>query len=73
MFLHSDWMSGITENENGQSTEGKADLVVRKWRNGKSNFIVPLNFEGKKMKFTEANNNFQAAPKNYYEKDENPF
>jgi len=73
MFLHSDWMSGIAEDENGNSTEGKADLVVRKWRNGKSNFIVPLIFEGKKMKFSEANSYNQISPKNFYEKDENPF
>lgn len=73
MFLHSDWMSGITADENGSTTEGKADLVVRKWRNGKSNFIIPLIFEGKKMKFTEERGMNYSQPKNYYEKDENPF
>jgi replicative DNA helicase len=55
MFLHSDFMSGVEHDEQGNSTEGKADLVVRKWRNGKNNFIVPLNFEGRKMKFSESN------------------
>lgn len=53
MFLHRDWMSGITEDESGNSTERQAHLVVRKWRNGMSNFIVDLDFEPGKMKFTE--------------------
>ena len=56
MFLHSDFMSGRTEDENGNSTEGQADLVIRKWRNGKNNFIVPLDFIGSKMKFIEREN-----------------
>lgn len=56
MFLHSDFMSGRTEDENSNSTEGQADLVIRKWRNGKNNFIVPLDFIGSKMKFIEREN-----------------
>lgn len=51
MFLHRDWMSGIAADENGNSTEYQADLVVRKWRNGKNNFIVPMDFDPPKMKF----------------------
>ncbi len=53
MFLHRDYMMGIEVDENGFSTERQADLVVRKWRNGKSNFIIPLDFDPPKMKFTE--------------------
>lgn len=54
MFLHSDFKSGLTEDENGNSTDGKAHLVIRKWRNGESNIIVDLDFDGPKMRFTEA-------------------
>lgn len=53
MFLHRDWMAGFQNNEDGGTTEFQADLVVRKWRNGKTNFIVPLDFDPPKMKFTE--------------------
>jgi len=75
MFLHSDWLSGIAQDEQGNTTEGKADLVIRKWRNGKSNFIVPLDFDGRKMKFTERNQQtFFAVPKNYSEPNkDDPF
>ncbi len=52
LFIHRDWMSGILEIE-GQSTERQADLVIRKWRNGKSNFIIPLDFDPPKMKFSQ--------------------
>jgi replicative DNA helicase len=51
MFLHRDWISGITENEQGQSTENTADLVVRKWRNAEPNLHVALGFDGPRMKF----------------------
>lgn len=79
MFLHRDFMSGYEADENGNSTERQADLVIRKWRNGKSNFIVPLDFDPPKMKFTERSNNFSGfvpVTNNYYEqekKDDNPF
>lgn len=53
MFLHRDFMAGIEVDENGNKTDRQADLVVRKWRNGKSNFIIPLDFDPPKMKFTE--------------------
>lgn len=51
MFIHRDWAVGITQDETGGSTEDKADLIVRKWRNGASNLHVPLGFNGPKMKF----------------------
>lgn len=77
MFLHRDFMAGYEANEDGTSTERQADLVVRKWRNGKSNFIIPLNFDPPKMKFTERKvNKFQAVSPSPYEKEKdepNPF
>ena len=76
MFLHRDFMSGYETDENGQSTERQADLVVRKWRNGRSNFIIPLDFDPPKMKFSERNSFTpitKTAPSNFYEKDDEPF
>lgn len=52
MFLHRDFMSGIEVDEEGRSTEDKADLVIRKWRNGKPNLHIKLHFEPEKMKFS---------------------
>lgn len=80
MFLHRDWMSGFETNDDGTTTEFEADLVVRKWRNGNANFTIKLDFEPKKMKFTErkgeiftisassSNNTYQQ-----YTTDDNPF
>lgn len=79
MFLHSDFMSGHTVDQEGYSTEGKCDLVIRKWRNGKNNFIIPLDFQAKKMKFIESKGNLvqQNNLSNYYQSkdndDESPF
>jgi replicative DNA helicase len=53
MFVHRDFMAGIEVDDDGNKTDRQADLVVRKWRNGKSNFIIPLDFDPPKMKFTE--------------------
>ncbi|MEO6706873.1 MAG: DnaB-like helicase C-terminal domain-containing protein, partial [Ginsengibacter sp.] len=53
MFLHSDFKSGVTADEFGNTTENQADIVIRKWRNGIPNLIIPLDFDGPKMKFTE--------------------
>ncbi len=53
IFLHRDWMMGVEKNEEGSSTEFEADLVIRKWRNGNANFILKLDFEPRKMKFSE--------------------
>lgn len=72
IFLHRDYMSGIEVDENGNSTEFQADLVIRKWRNGKSNFIIPLDFDPPKMKFTERKtyNKLYQSPPSFYEKEE---
>lgn len=77
IFLHRDFMAGYEVDENGVSTEKQADLVVRKWRNGKSNFIIKLNFDPPKMKFTQRNEvGFVPVATNFYEtekKEDNPF
>jgi replicative DNA helicase len=80
MFVHRDFMAGIEVDENGNKTDRQADLVVRKWRNGKSNFIIPLDFDPPKMKFTErAQHGFKpiaAAVSSPYEvnkDEEDPF
>lgn len=62
MFIHRDWAMGITQDENGDSTEGKADLIIRKWRNGASNLHIPLGFDGPKMKFILNNRTSQWRP-----------
>lgn len=51
MFLHRDWISGMTSDESNQSTENTADLVVRKWRNAEPNLHVRLGFDGPRMAF----------------------
>lgn len=60
MFLHRDWMSGeqFMTDENGQSTEFDADLIVRKWRNGASNLHIKMEFIPAKMMFREKRNQF---------------
>ncbi len=79
MFLHRDFMSGYEHDENGNSTERTADLVIRKWRNGRSNFIIPLDFDPPKMKFTERDENKISGfvpVQSYYESDnktDSPF
>jgi replicative DNA helicase len=55
-FIHRDWMSGFQTKEDGSSTEREADLIIRKWRDGEPNLIIPLEFDGAKMKFSERNN-----------------
>lgn len=53
MFLHSDYLSGIIEDEQGFSTEKVRQLVIRKWRNGVPNIIIDLDFDGPKMSMKE--------------------
>lgn len=52
-FLHRDWMSGIQAKEDGSSTEREADLIIRKWRDGEPNLMIPLEFDPPRMKFSE--------------------
>lgn len=75
IFLHRDWMAGYQTDENGNSTEKQADIVVRKWRNGKNNFIVPLDFDPPKMKFFERGSygGYKPASIEVRSEDDNPF
>jgi len=78
MFLHRDWLLGgeYVKDEFGNTTENRADLVVRKWRNGISNFKIPMIFDGPRMKFTlgqqPVNGVNKIAPEVDYQGD-NPF
>lgn len=74
MFIHRDWMLGedYMKDENGNSTENKADLIVRKWRNGASNLHIDLEFDAPRMLFKQTQNLQQWKPEVNYQ-DENPF
>jgi replicative DNA helicase len=56
LLLHRDWMSGIQVNENGESTESEADLIVAKNRGGEIG-TLKLGFNGQKMRFYEFGEN----------------
>ena len=73
MFLHSDFKSGRTQEEKGNTTEGQAHLVIRKWRNGEANLIIDLSFDGPKMRFTEKNTYGNFKPVSIGHNNEQPF
>lgn len=58
MLLHSDFKSGVLVDANGHSTEGKAVLIVPKWRN-ETTTEFDLRFEGDKMRFCEWEDSFR--------------
>ncbi len=70
MFLHSDYMSGVHKDANGNSTNGQAQLVIRKWRNGEANLIIDLEFDGPKMRFKERTGYYKQANIPVSESDE---
>lgn len=74
LMLHRDWMSGVDINpESGMSTEKEADLLGVKWRNG-ATFILPLDFDPQKMKFSEqASTNLSQMNYPKEDNDEDPF
>lgn len=51
-FLHRDEAMGIEMDETGQSTKGKAELIIAKNRNG-SRMTISLFFDGERMKFSD--------------------
>jgi replicative DNA helicase len=51
-FIHRDFAMGIERDENGNSTENKAELIIAKNRNG-SRMTIPLTWDGQKMKFSD--------------------
>lgn len=78
MFLHRDWKVGVTENEQGNSTEFEADLILSKTRNGETPEIK-IGFIPSQMRFYDldkpnpipfATNYRSPLPK---EKDDLPF
>lgn len=73
MFLHRDEMAGFNEDEQGNSTAGQADLVIRKWRNGMANFTIPLDFNGRLMKFTRRSNGWHPIVVPKETGDDQPF
>jgi len=50
IFLHRDFKVGIIADENGNSTENQADILVAKWRNGEITDIK-IGFDPPKMNF----------------------
>jgi len=76
MFIHRDWMMGESYqvDENGNSTEFKANLIVRKWRNGAANLNIELDFNPRKMMFSEADKSLKYwKPEESNCQDDNPF
>jgi replicative DNA helicase len=73
MILHRDWMAGIEADENGNSTEFKADLLGLKWRNGQP-FHLELDFIPNLMKFKEpAHSSLIKIQPQKEVNDDNPF
>lgn len=77
MFIHRDWMIGeqYQTDEHGNSTELKADLIVRKWRNGAANLHISLGFNPKRMLFYEPQQEFvnHWKPETEDYQNDNPF
>lgn len=63
MFLYRAEYYGLTENEDGQSTEGKADLIISKNRSG-SLANIELKFNHNCTKFTDENDGFKTMSPN---------
>lgn len=67
IFIHRDYMSGIKEDENNNSTQDQADIIIAKWRDGEVT-EYKIGFDGAKMKFFEFedNNTFYNKPHDGY-------
>jgi hypothetical protein len=61
------------KDEQGNSTENKADLIIRKWRNGKSNLHIPLFFDAPRMMFRQTEHIEQWKPESVDYTADNPF
>lgn len=72
MFLHRDYMSGWQTDEQGLSTETRADLLCPKWRNG-ATFHLELDFDPPKMRFSERQELTQYKPIVDASQEDNPF
>jgi replicative DNA helicase len=63
MLLHRDDMVGILQDSSGNSTDGQADLIIAKWRNG-ATMTIKLGFDKQKMRFHELD---EVSPSEYYQ------
>ncbi|MET4080417.1 replicative DNA helicase [Pedobacter sp. UYP30] len=59
LFLYRPEYYGITEDEQGRSQAGIAEVIIAKHRNGETG-IVPLKFVGKFVKFMDLEEDFSA-------------
>jgi len=66
MFIHRDFMSGIKADQDGNSTDSQADIIIAKWRDGEVT-EYKIGFDGPKMKFYE----LDEVPFSPYRKIEN--
>lgn len=74
MFIHRDWAVGIETDEQGYSTQDKADILIRKWRNGESNLHLPIGFDGPRMRFDfEQRNKLSSSRPSVNYQEDNPF
>jgi replicative DNA helicase len=60
LFIHRPEYFGMTEDENGESTRGIADIIIAKHRNG-ATADVRLRFLSEKAKFTDDSPDFEQA------------
>ncbi len=56
IFLHRDFMSGVKADNDGNTTEREADIIIAKWRDGEVT-EYKIGFDGAKMKFFEFEEN----------------
>ncbi len=60
-FLYRPEYYGLTEDDEGRSTEGICEVIIAKFRNGQTD-TVPLKFAGSIMKFTDLEEEFEPSP-----------
>lgn len=58
IFIHREWEAGIQQNSDGTSTENEADILVRKWRNGRGYMDVKMGWRGETMEFYDLDTTF---------------
>jgi len=59
-FIYRPEYYGIKEDDDGKPTEGYAELIIEKCRNGRTG-IVPLAWEAKRMEFVDPENSSQLS------------
>lgn len=58
IFIHREWEAGNQTNAHGESTENEADILVRKWRNGRGYMDVKMGWRGETMEFYDLDTTF---------------